>query len=413
MDRLASRLPFTGLLATTVALLLLASACGSTKPHGDAGTDAAHEGGTGDGGLKDTASGDAGDGATEAPADMAAADVPMDVSMESSDGAPADVSADLSVDVSSDVSADVSPDVSADVSPDASTEASVEAGDASDGATVVDQIACEGVPVPGSNLVFEFDGINGEWVRTLRWRDSTGNLTTFNINASGGSPGCSSVPEFFGQAFAAPEGTTPTVVGSSSLASVTGCGTVDQTIVSRSPDCANATQIPVTTAYHFYTGAKADQVRVTRTLGFDASTGTTTGVGMRAFVPRVKRDIFTNVLIPNGAGTAVTTASVGACGGDCFTATGTAWNGKWFADVDPVSGLAMIVLRDPSITSDVSLTVNNDSNSMSNLSSFVVLQPTGGWTAPITEIEYLCFADLTTWPQASRDAATLPANCGP
>jgi len=122
---------------------------------------------------------------------------------------------------------------------------------------------------------------------------------------------------------------------------------------------------------------------------------------------------FPSVLIPKGDGTGVTMASATACGGDCLTATGTAWNGRWFADLDPTSGRAMIVLRDPSLTSAVSLTVNNDASSGSNLSSFVVMQPAEGWKEPLTEVEYLCFADLTSWPQSARDAAALPTFCGP
>ena len=65
------------------------------------------------------------------------------------------------------------------------------------------------------------------------------------------------------------------------------------------------------------------------------------------------------------------------------------------------------------MTSAVDFTINNDGNSGSNLSSFVIVQPAGGWKAPLTEVEYLCFEDLTSWPQAERDAAQLPAGCGP
>jgi hypothetical protein len=276
-----------------------------------------------------------------------------------------------------------------------------------------DFTTCAGIPIPGSHLAFVYDAVNAEWVRSVRWRDSTGTLTNYDLSASGGPPGCSAALEFFGQAYPAPEGNTPVVVGSNTLATLTGCGTVDQTIVSQPKDCTQATQIPVTTAYHFYDGDKADQVRVTRTIGFDATSGTTTGVGMRVFVPRVQAVKYLQVLVPSGDGTSVTTKNIVDCADDCLTATGTSWNGKWFADIDPASGYAIIVMRDPSLTSAVSMTVNNDGFSASNLSSFVVMQPTGGWTGPITEIEYLCFADLTTWPQASRNAGTPPASCGP
>jgi hypothetical protein len=57
--------------------------------------------------------------------------------------------------------------------------------------------------------------------------------------------------------------------------------------------------------------------------------------------------------------------------------------------------------------------VNYDSYSSANIASFVVLQPQGGWKAPITEIEYVCFADFVSWPQAMRDLAQIPAWCGP
>jgi hypothetical protein len=95
-----------------------------------------------------------------------------------------------------------------------------------------------------------------------------------------------------------------------------------------------------------------------------------------------------------------------------LTPVGASWNGKWFADLG-ANGLAMIVLRDPSMTTPVNLTVNWDSYSTSNLASFVLVQPQEGWKAPVTEVEYVCFADLTSWPQATRDLAQLPAWCGP
>jgi hypothetical protein len=89
------------------------------------------------------------------------------------------------------------------------------------------------------------------------------------------------------------------------------------------------------------------------------------------------------------------------------------WNGQWFAVLAPQLDIAMIVLRDPSMTTPVEMTINYDSFSASNLSSFVLLKPQGGWKAPVTEVEYLCFVDSFYWPQSSRDAAQLPPGCGP
>jgi hypothetical protein len=43
-------------------------------------------------------------------------------------------------------------------------------------------------------------------------------------------------------------------------------------------------------------------------------------------------------------------------------------------------------------------------------------QPAGGWKANISETEFLCFYDTTTWPLSNRQpgkAVTRPAGCGP
>ena len=177
-------------------------------------------------------------------------------------------------------------------------------------------------------------------------------------------------------------------------------------------DCLNAAQTPTHTEYHFYDGAKASQMRVTRTIGFNANTPTFTNTGLRVWQPRVVLGTWKNVIYPNAAGTAVTTKAALSCPGDCILPMDVNWNGQWFADLAD-DGHAIIVRRDPSMTSPVSLTVNYDSYSTANLASFIVLQPQGGWKAPITEVEYLCFADLTSWPQTERDAAALPTWCGP
>jgi hypothetical protein len=374
----------------------------------DGATDTATDGAATDGAATDGAATDgaATDGAadgTDAAAD--GVDAPTDVPAEApaTDGA-SDGTTDASVDVADGSRADAADGgaTDGDAGSDSAADAAGPDGDA--GALTCGAVA-------GSHLAFQFDTKNAEWVKSLQWRDSTGTWTD-NLVGYGNGPGCSSPYEFFGQAFAAPEGNAPFPVGGNTIASFTTCGT-DQTIVSHSPDCGGGEQTPVTTVYHFYDGAQADQVRVTRTIGFDANTPKSSGTSMRVYVPRLLLSTFSDVLVPNGAGTATAKTSANACGGDCFTQTGTAWNGKWFADLDSTSGRAMIVLRDPSLTSAVSLTVNNDGASNTNLSSFVVVQPDDGWKAPLTETYYLCFADLTTWPQAQRDAATLPAGCGP
>lgn len=266
------------------------------------------------------------------------------------------------------------------------------------------------VPTQNSRITMAFDATNAEWVKNLQWLDSTNKLTA-NVAAFGGSSQCGEPPEYFGEAYGAPENTTPYIIVSGARATSVSCG-LDVNIVSTPNNCLDAAQIPWTTEYHFYDGAKASQMRVTRTFGFNADTPQFTAAGLRPWQPRVPLAAFTNVIYPKADGVSITTTPAQNCPGDCITAQGAAWNGQWFADVT-AAGLAIIIRRDPGMTWPVSLTINYDSFSSANLASFLLDQPAEGFKAPLTEVEYLCFADLTSWPQTERDAAQLPSWCGP
>ena len=262
-----------------------------------------------------------------------------------------------------------------------------------------------------TRLTVTLDSTDPERVIGLTWKDSNGKVTG-NLIAEGGPAQCTDPIEFFGQSYGAPEGTLPIPVVGGHLAKFSGTKT-SGTISSKPKDCFGNPQMPVTTAWTMFTGTQASEAKISRTLGFDETTPLFNDLGVRPYVPRLHIGDFVDVIYPNGAGTATTTANAGGCGGDCFVAKGADWNGKWFADVDPANGYATIVRRDPAMRSAVDLTINNDSNSASNLSSFVLLQPANGWNKPMTEVEYLCFEDLTSWPQSKRDHAKLPAGCGP
>jgi hypothetical protein len=270
------------------------------------------------------------------------------------------------------------------------------------------EIPCDAPPV-GSRITIAVDASNAERVTNLQWLDNA-NAITANLAASGGPQTCGDPAEFFGVSYGVPEGGTPNVVIAGSRSTATTC-TRNLTITSALNDCAGQPQIPVLTEYQFYGGAQASQLRVTRTIAFNPSSPQYTGIGVRPWQPRVPLAVLPKVVYPNDSD-AMTTVDATACPGDCVTPVGPAWNGKWFADLG-ANGLAMIVRRDPSMTSAVSLTVNWDSYSTANIASFVVLQPQGGWKAPIIEIEYVCFADFVSWPQAQRDLAQLPDWCGP
>jgi hypothetical protein len=270
--------------------------------------------------------------------------------------------------------------------------------------------------ISGKKLSFTFDSADTEHVVDLEWKNSA-NVSSGNLVAEGGPETCTDPSEFFGESYGAPEGTGPFTVWPGHLSTAT-LTKRKATMVGSTTDCEGGPLIPVKTTYQLFTGAAANKVKITRQLGFSKTSGVfgagTAGyVGVRPYVVRVSDSTFTDVIYPNGAGTAVTDEAAASCPFDCFTPVGTTWNGKWFADIDPTNGDAIIELRDPSMTAPVQLTVNYDGYSASLLASFVLVQPTKGWKHSVSETEDLCFADLTSWPQSARDAGQLPTNCTP
>jgi hypothetical protein len=256
--------------------------------------------------------------------------------------------------------------------------------------------------------LIDFAETNPERVVSLKWIQSPA-LTTENLAAEGGTPVCGDPLEYFGQAYGA-EATLPAPVVSGHLATLVRCG-YDAVITGGAVDCSGAAQYPVATQYHWYSGAQADQVRVTRSFQLNGTPSYPQSI-LRAYVPRLPASAFSSIIYPNQANTAITTSSIINCASDCLISVGTTWSGRWFADLDPATGRAMIVLRDASATIPARLAGNHDGLSNSNLTSFQ-LYAIDAWPSTLTETEYLCFADLTTWPQADRDLAKLPAGCGP
>jgi hypothetical protein len=262
-----------------------------------------------------------------------------------------------------------------------------------------------------NRLTVTLDGTDPERVSSLTWKDGSG-VTSPNLVAQGGPAQCTDPQEFFGQSYGAPEGTLPNVVVGGHLAKFKGTA-MTGTNKSAATDCFGSAQIPVKTTYTLFTASRASDLQISRTVGFNSATGIFNDVGLRPYVPRVPVGQYTDDIYPNGAGTAVTDVNIFSCPGDCFVTKGSTWNGVWFADIDPANGYALIVMRDPTMKSKAEMTMNYDSFSSSNLSSFVLVQPGKGWTKPVTEVEHLCFEDLTSWPQTKRDAAKLPKGCGP
>ena len=73
----------------------------------------------------------------------------------------------------------------------------------------------------------------------------------------------------------------------------------------------------------------------------------------------------------------------------------------------------MLILRDPAsvAANPASVTTDNDGSSGSNNSGMTLDRPLANWVVPLTETEYLCFYDATTWPVAERSPTRLPDGC--
>lgn len=337
-------------------------------------------------------------------------------SMDAADGAPA-LDAAETRDAGMDASQVDADGLDAGSQPDASDAEVLDATDtdAADAALADAAVECDAA-VLGSRIEIVRDAVNPERVSSLRWQDNDGGLGTNLVGEAAGN-GCVASAEIFGHSLTWPEGNQPLLVGGLTRGEMTSCG-LDTSISTAGNNCVGAAQLPVTTTFRLYTDARATMMRVSRTFGFSATTPMYANTVVElAYVPRVKLSLFPTVIYPNEAGTAVTTVAANMCGGGCAVNVGTnvntTWNGTWFADVNTTTGQALIVLRDPGMTSPVRLVHNWDAFSSSNLAAFGLVQPTGGWKEPLTEVEYLCFADFDSWPKTMREAAQLPTWCVP
>jgi hypothetical protein len=272
-------------------------------------------------------------------------------------------------------------------------------------------ITAGGNTVATPRFAADFDDTNVEQLHALTWAG----LPSTPLVAEGGPSGCGDAVEAWGQSYAdpAPFGVM-VAAGSRGIWQDAGEGTVqiDSQVTATGCDGYEG-NLPVRTTYGFFDAGsgQGDEIAVTRTLGFGPTPTDFTQKHLRPYVPRLPAATFTQVLSPD-AGTLKTT-DASFCGSVC---TITAWDGTWFAQHDPTDGgRGLLVLRDPATVAanPARLLVDNDGSSASNDSSADLLPPLGGWSAPVTETEYLCFYDATTWPAAQRAALKPPTWCGP
>jgi len=161
---------------------------------------------------------------------------------------------------------------------------------------------------------------------------------------------------------------------------------------------------PVRTRYTFFNvGDAAGKVRVERTIAFSIGSPDDANPSMRAYVPELPLGSYPSVVHPNAAGTAlVVDASQNPASAQ------TNWDQTWVALNDPVTNAGVVILRETT-SNPAQLMLEDDGTS--NSTAVDLLKPVAGWKAPVTETEWLCFYDATSWPPLQRSPTVLPSAC--
>jgi hypothetical protein len=248
---------------------------------------------------------------------------------------------------------------------------------------------------------------NVELVEGVKWSPVGGTLGS-NLVANSGGGGCG-VFEFWGESYPNQDGTGPDPVVAGQRGSWTATSNRTVLIDSASPhDCSgNTPEIPVRTRYTFFDeGPAANTVRMERRISFAPNQERNDVVqGMRFYDPRLPAGTYNQEIFPNEGGTALNTIGDGGP-----TANGD-WNETWMAIDSSTTHAGMVIFHQPDGVHTASVTSDNDGASGSNNSGVTLDRPALGWLEPVTETEYFCFYDATTWPVLTRSPTNLPAGC--
>jgi hypothetical protein len=282
------------------------------------------------------------------------------------------------------------------------------AGSAAAGIQLTEGEAASTAETP--HLEWEFGGENGnvEWVKSVKWRSSALGVFGSNLATSGGGA-CGDPTEFWAESYPNQDGTGPAPVVAGQRGSWTAASNRTVLIDSVSPhNCSgNTPEIPVRTRYTFFDeGAAANTVRMERRISFaEIQEPNPVVQGMRFYVPRLPAGTYNQEIYPNEAGSALNTIGDGgpAANGD--------WNETWMAIDSSATHAGMLVFHEPDGVHTASVTSDNDSASGSNNSGVTLDRPSAGWLEPVTEVEYFCFYDATTWPTLTRSPTSLPEGC--
>ena len=240
--------------------------------------------------------------------------------------------------------------------------------------------------------------------------------------------------EYFGNSYAPPDpwagglvlvgGGTTTPPGTTAWSGqILPSGTAQVVINSSSTDCPpSSAGINVQTTYNFVSPDDPTTTSFGVQRAFDFST-TTFAHDFQPYMARLSLDEgFTEALYPDTSG-ALATINVYNCGFGCTgpdvipnaTLLTPSWDATqgWFAIHNPTTLQGVVVARKPSVDPQgnpiaVQLWVDNDGGTDTNVTSFLLMYPTGGFTGGlVTEIETLCFYDSSIW----TPSITPPAAC--
>lgn len=263
------------------------------------------------------------------------------------------------------------------------------------------------------NYKFNFGDAAGnvERVDELSWRREA-SLAFGGDLANQGGGSCGEVSEFWGQSYgnADFQSPGPVVAGNRGTWGQRGQRSVEINSFSPTACSGDTPPVPVRTRYTFVdAGPAVNTVRLERRWTFAANQThiATLAQGMRAYVPRLPGGTFNQVIFPNAAGTELLTR------GTSGPTVETDWNNSWMALNASGDNSGMLILRDPAsvAANPASVTTDNDGSSGSNNSGVTLDRPLANWVVPLTETEYLCFYDATSWPVGERSPTRLPDGC--
>jgi hypothetical protein len=243
-------------------------------------------------------------------------------------------------------------------------------------------------------------------VDSISWINSSG-TSTGNLAVAGGPVNCGDPQEFFGASYSDSDGGPLGMIVNGASAKWTSKNDTSGTSKTTGKDACFTLSGRTTTAYSLSSSSRAESMmKIERTFAFkNALSG-----NLRAYAARLSLNIYNEVIYPDSTGT-LQTIALNSC--PFATASGceiSNWNGTWFAD-DDGSGHGMVMIRDKSSTAPAEIAVDYDSDSASNVTSILLMQPEEGWSGKLTETEYMCFYDATSWTAKDRAKGKLPKGC--